>query len=188
MSNKPSKFGEKVILAAGVWSILALVATALYTFGNDSLQAFGLSILLVAGAAAVGAILGFLFGVPKTIPQGEGAAAQSVWYQPNSNLEQVSDWLTKILVGVSLVQIRSIVSGVRELGVLLGLNFGDSPGAPGGGAVYATTLLIFSVLIGFLLNYMWVRTRFFDVLAAQQPTPVSSSSAIASTSLGPSSA
>lgn len=169
MSKMLDKFGDAVIFAAIPWCTVALAGILMFNFGSQSVQALGLSALLAASAAAAGALLGFLFGVPKTIPQQEGT--QSAWYLPNSNLEQVSDWLTKILVGVGLVQIRSIVSGIRDLGVTLGISFGDTPGAPGKGAVFATLLLIFSALIGFLLNYMWVRTRFFEVLASQQPAP-----------------
>jgi hypothetical protein len=77
--------------------------------------------LMTAGAAMfVGGLLGFLFGVPYTREgeqpagtkdgqggqQKSGSDALPTSYRPNTSLEQISDWLTKILVGVGLVQIN----------------------------------------------------------------------------------
>src|SRR5216684_1230684 len=73
--------------------------------------------LLIAGAAlAAGVLIGFLFGIPRT-QQKEGQKSDpTIGSQPgvadgygvNTNLEQISDWLTKIIVGVGLVQLTVI--------------------------------------------------------------------------------
>lgn len=50
--------------------------------------------------------MGFVFGIPRintTDAVVIGRPPRLV--RPNSNLEQISDWLTKILVGVSLTQL-----------------------------------------------------------------------------------
>ena len=66
--------------------------------------------------------LGFLFGLPKTAPPagafgaapttGSAAAPQGPSsgqrYRPNTNLQEVSDWLTKIVVGVGLTQVANL--------------------------------------------------------------------------------
>ena len=66
--------------------------------------------MVSASSVSVGLLIGFLFGIPRTL-QGLPEAAdarlsESVRqrYMVNTNLEQVSDWLTKIIVGVGLVQ------------------------------------------------------------------------------------
>ena len=82
----------------------------------------------------VGVFTGFLFGFPRTVRQAEHrfpaghlgrsteAAAPGNSEAPqgidigtsaNTNLEQISDWLTKIIVGVTLVQFRDIAAYFR---------------------------------------------------------------------------
>src|SRR5689334_2047890 len=69
--------------------------------------------LILSGASLfVGVLLGFLFGIPKTLrrnpdPTAGGPLAEGD-YQPNTNLEEISDWLTKLIVGIGLVELRRI--------------------------------------------------------------------------------
>lgn len=56
-----------------------------------------------------GFLIGFLFGIPKVLQANETVAARAnPQYRVNKNLEQISDWLTKIIVGLGLVQLRSV--------------------------------------------------------------------------------
>ncbi|WP_321939796.1 hypothetical protein [Paraburkholderia sp. J8-2] len=73
---------------------------------------------------------------------------------PNTNLEQISDWLTKILVGVGLTEIRSLRSGISALDVTL-----NSALVPleNGGAVAISIGLAYGVA-GFLWAYFEART------------------------------
>jgi hypothetical protein len=74
-------------------------------------------------------------------------------YQPNTNLEQISDWLTKILVGVGLIQIKQIGDKLFTLsgGVAWALN--DTSG----NHTFALALILFYLVIGFLFSYLWTR-------------------------------
>ncbi len=99
-------------------------------------------LLLVGGAASlVGAFLGFLFGIPRTVIAAQsgaddGRAVVGMSYAsldrlyerddasrnglservgPNTNLEQVSDWLTKILLGASLTQLGQAPASLERL-------------------------------------------------------------------------
>jgi hypothetical protein len=69
-------------------------------------------------------------------------------------LEQVSDWLTKIIVGVGLVQIGRIIPGLSK--------FAESMKAPLGGqassAAFGLGLAITNVLLGFFYFYLWSRS------------------------------
>ena len=87
---------------------LALLGFAGYcaTLGSSAvLSALGVGLGVAAAATAVGAFLGFLFGIPRTLQGNTTPGPDEIAdYRPNTNLEQISDWLTKILVGVGLVK------------------------------------------------------------------------------------
>jgi MFS family permease len=95
--------------------------------------------LISAGAAwLTGAFLGFLFGIPHTrqaqvesssstsggTHEAVSQSQQGSPYEPNTSLEQISDWLTKIIVGVSLTQLNNIPIKLSELAryIALGMN------------------------------------------------------------------
>jgi hypothetical protein len=118
-------FGLAGVLIIFIWShgVAAPVAGGSPTFS----AVFGVDLLIAAAGAATGALLGFIFGIPRTlVPAGAAAAggggeggpqsaSQAALYT-NTNLERISDWLTTLLVGATLVQIKDIVSWIGHLG------------------------------------------------------------------------
>lgn len=86
--------------------------------------------------------------------QGEGdrRAHVSSRYQPNTNLEQISDWLTKILVGVGLTHLARIQEGFTVVGAALARGFGT-----GVGELFGLALVVYFVICGFLYGYLWAR-------------------------------
>lgn len=124
--------------------ILGCAAGALFLYPNEWSQ-LGLGALLALAALLCGALLGFLFGVPR------GPRAQQ---RASTNLEQVSDWLTKILIGVALVNLADLGSGASRL-------FGSVGDALGGGqraGIAAGAGLSFFAVTGFLVAYVMART------------------------------
>ena len=118
---------------------------------------------LVIGSSAflAGGFIGFLFGVPRTVTiQGSTPSTAVTQYQGNTNLEQVSDWLTKIIVGVGLVQIGRIIPALSE--------FAESMKAPLGGqassGAFGLGLAIANALMGFFFFYLWARSIFLREL------------------------
>lgn len=109
--------------------------------------------LATAGAALLaGVLLGFLFGLPRVAVRGNPDAGSS-GLETNSNLDEVSDWLTKILVGLGLVQLGRISHAVSGIGRELAPGLGGVPGAKG----FAIALLIYAAIDGFLIGYIWTR-------------------------------
>ena len=83
----------------------AAMSIALYAAAEGSWSIFALATLIGACAFALGALLGFLFGIPQYFAGADTPSERSrATYQPNTNLTQVSDWLTKIIIGVGLVR------------------------------------------------------------------------------------
>jgi tetratricopeptide (TPR) repeat protein len=111
------------------------------------------TLALLGGAALVlGTLVGFLFGIPRTL-QGDVADKTKRTYQVNTNLEQISDWLTKIIVGLTLVNLREIPGQIMTMNEYFAPALGGGRSAEalaGGAAVY------FSVT-GFFWGYLGTR-------------------------------
>lgn len=123
----------------------------------------GTSIALALGASMVGGLLGFLFGIPRTqqrdfVPQREGAGEPGdISYQVNTNLEQISDWLTKIIIGIGLVQLGAIGTWISQFSTSVGDGF--FPGSPLA-HTFALGVLMYFLILGFLSGYLWTRLYF----------------------------
>jgi hypothetical protein len=101
---------------------------------------------LCSGACmALGWAIGFLFGVPRV-----GSAPGSA--RINTNLEQISDWLTKILVGVGLTQLKQLPSALRGLAAYVSKDFGKS-----GNDVFSLSMVLYFSTLGFLTGYLLTR-------------------------------
>ena len=117
----------------------------------SALKLLGALALLTLAAGTLGGILGFLFGLPSR----SGAAAASgatdatgakERWSPSTNLVQISDWLTKTIVGVSLVEAKSGYTAFFKMCHGISANLLD--GAFGSGVV-VPALLIGAGLLGF---------------------------------------
>lgn len=113
--------------------------------------------LFMAAFAVVASILGFVFAVPRA--RAGVTVAETERYETNDNLVQISDWLTKLLVGVGLVELRGLPSGLERLGEFLG----------GGMAIatataYSVAAVVYDSGLGFASGYLWTRLRFRPLL------------------------
>jgi hypothetical protein len=144
-------------------SLLGLALLAIIIYGwqfYPASAAFGVICtgIITAGACLLtGALLGLLFGIPRSEaesrPAGEQQGESEPRYRANTNLEQISDWLTKILVGVGLTQLPAIRAEMRSLTVFVGKSLGGQPTSAG----FAFVLIIYFSVCGFLLGYLWTR-------------------------------
>ncbi len=141
-----------------ILGVLGVAVTVVYILQVPSgmrLTVFGTAMAIAGAAALAGGIVGFLFGIPHTI-QGTAAPRDGTQYQGNTNLEQVSDWLTKIIVGVGLVQIGRALPALATLGKNLKAPLGDQASSP----AFGLGLTLSYLALGFLFLYLWARERF----------------------------
>jgi len=132
----------------------------------------GIAFLLAGGCVMLGGLLGFLFGIPKALQLRERPDASQLEgkedkgsrpaYRANTNLEEVSDWLTKILVGVGLTQLNAIPTKVVAFGVYFGKPLGGDEVT---GERFAAAVLLYFTVTGFLLGYLWTRLFLGSALA-----------------------
>lgn len=130
---------------------LLLYAGSTGLFKAAFFSIFGVGVLVAGGAATVGALLGFLFAIPRVVvAEGQTQGRLS----SNSNLEKVSDWLTTILIGLGLVELGTLTSGIRELADDLAVGLGSSTETAEAAAL---ALIVYMLIFGFIAAYIVTR-------------------------------
>src|SRR5438552_4060746 len=107
--------GVTILIIAGLVAEVGYAAQLGFT--SATVEVASVALMLAGACLLGGGLLGFLFGLPRTVQDvgqrnsttsGLPSEPQNVSYHANTNLEQISDWLTKILVGVGLTQIGQL--------------------------------------------------------------------------------
>jgi hypothetical protein len=150
-------------------------------------RAVGFGILIAGSAFIVGVLFGFLFGFPgrysTSRSSGSQAASQSSSDQSvasgrqsrsflyNTNLEEISDWLTKVIPGASLVELNKLPPLIFKLSEYMakavepqnGLNSTSIPyNAP-----VTTAILGYFSCCGLLYGYIY--TKYEETETSQEP-------------------
>jgi len=150
-------FASNLLFASGPW--------------RDFTDGFGGLLLIAFAFFGVGSLVGLLFGIPRSLqsqrpaeqaPSSDNApkasAAESsplaglAGNAPNTNLEQISDWLTKIIVGLGLVNLKQFPDYAKRLAAYFS---GDLNGTISPNVMLAVILFFF--VSGFFLGYLMTR-------------------------------
>jgi hypothetical protein len=139
--------------------IIGLFPMWLYviSIGSTPSRYFGVGFIAALAALLVGTLAGGLFGLPRAIVSSN---TDGTGGEPSTNLIQIADWLTKVLLGAGLVQLGRMG---RPLGRLVdtlarGLRPDDPQGTPleATSHVMAGSILAFYFSVGFLNGYALV--------------------------------
>jgi len=184
-SNPNDKRGyqdSRVVLI--VLCIIVFLALIMTVFGAGSWANYHSCItagLWAISCLAVGMVVGFMFGIPKILqgnmtptqsgkPVSSSVPDQSYRQQVNTNLTEISDWLTKIIVGVGLIQLKEIpkfilgkatvlATSIDGLHVNLPTN-AQQTGVQLGVSPYlalAVAIIVGFTALGFLFGYLFTR-------------------------------
>jgi len=152
---------------------------ALVLLGLAGVENRSAALLWALGCTTTGFIAGFLFGFPRVVsdndsagggtqdpstPAGSAVTKATAFAHRlavNTNLEQISDWLTKIIVGVGLVELKNLPSYVARAGRYFGQGLGPEASTVFNERVAAIALVAFGGL-GLLGGYLLTR-MFFSV-------------------------
>ncbi len=151
---RPVHLWPLAVVAAGIGACFAGAAVS-PTYWDF----FGLLLILSLASLLVGVFFGFLFGVPRLNrnydPRGDGG--RTTKYMPNTNLEDVSDWLTKIIIGVTLTQLTKIPGYLQSIAdnILVNSNCNTMNCNFAGTVIIA--LLIYFFITGFTSGYYYTR-------------------------------
>jgi hypothetical protein len=159
--------------AVGLGSFL-LISIALFALAGTAeakgllVSAVGLGVATASGSVAW--LLGLLFGVPRSAAtSGRGSTNQHTsdddpdasGYGINTNLEQISDWLTKTIIGVGLTQLYYIPGYLWHVAEQLNeASLHDVPG----GRLFILAIAAAAGSGGFWLGYLYARTSIAQLL------------------------
>ena len=155
--------------------LLLTIAAGTYGAGPSVVAlGWGISVAIWGiGFLAVGALVGFLFAIPRAVhdkrtDEGRAVAGATTSamgnptpalapsassYFVNNNISEISDWLTKIIVGLGLVQLHKIPALLGGLATFMASSSGDAPRA----AALSVSVFVYFTPIGFLTGYLVMR-------------------------------
>ena len=152
------------------------------------------SVLWATGGLAVGTFAGFLFGIPKILQRNQDSeepeaaksnnkskSDQTYRQQVNTNLTEISDWLTKIIVGLGLINLRQIPTFIQGKADVLttSLKAFDSAGDY---HAFAVAVIVTFPTFGFLFGYLSTRLYLASAFARADLAAINSDLEIKATS------
>ncbi len=146
------------------------------------------AILWSLACLASGGIVGFLFGIPRVLQDNPAVAVGnnngvannnsndanngnnnetnktlplSYRIMVNTNLEQISDWLTKIIVGLGLIELRNAPGYLNSLSGFFALGLGGGIELQS----LAAAIIVYFIIVGFLGIYLMTRIYLAQVFS-----------------------
>ncbi|MBS1605574.1 MAG: hypothetical protein JST42_23115 [Bacteroidetes bacterium] len=151
-----SKRLRSILVFFVIFTVLGLIAVLVYGCLTGS---FGTCMIWALACLVCGAAIGFLFGIPKILqgskPGNGDKETPDYQMHVNTNLTEISDWLTKIIVGLGLVKLTKLPPYLTAMAA----SFSDGINDKNRGVAMAFgygTICFFSTL-GFLFGYLFTR-------------------------------
>jgi hypothetical protein len=159
------------IFAAGGVVTTAIACLGVGSTLSETVWALGINLLVSGAAGALGSLFGFIFGIPRTpdattraaVATSEGQSgrvvASAAALGTNTNLERVSDWLTTLLIGATLVQLKEVPAWITAVADYVQ-----------GGTLTNAKIIPFVAVYYFILGFLGVYliTRLFLTAALMQ--------------------
>ena len=139
-----------ILFGAGVTSIILYSLTA--NEWKYILQCFSIFLLISGASLVFGGLGGFLFGIPKVnkSPKNDNDEITT-----NTNLEEVSDWLTKLLLGATLSQVDKILNWINHISH----SIANHIAAMGDETSFINSIIAYFTICGFLIGYLTTRLK-----------------------------
>lgn len=134
-------------LIGGSLGMITIIGYSLTITGTGT-RIFFILLLLAISTFIVGFFTGTLFGMPKRNTVNDSD------YSLNNSLVEISDWLTKIIVGLSLVNLHQIPVYLQRLG-----NYVSEAASSKGQSldVMAMAIVVLSSVLGLYIGYNYMR-------------------------------
>lgn len=153
--NTKDPFGARF-----TFSLIAFIVAGVVFIVLQKAAHIYIALILAAACLVMGALVGFLFGIPKFLQSNRAQTSLTTaayQYLPNTNLEEISDWLTKIIVGLGLVQLKSIPLQLQQTSEYIAPKIATSVANQASTTTLVNSLIIYFPIVGFIGGYLITR-------------------------------
>ena len=159
-----------------VWVITGLIVGIATVWICAAKNNYSVSVSLLWSMAyfVLGGLAGFVFGVPKIITDNTTGNQNTITatglkkiIQENTNLTQISDWLTKVIIGVGLVELKQIPPFILNVAKHMAAGLVDNNIAIQNGIIFCAAIIIFFCVWGFVCGYLIMRLVITELLAEE---------------------
>jgi hypothetical protein len=178
---KPLGFHQRFFWTT-LWLCIVFAVILLPLFCADRSKIHLPPALLWAFACLVtGVLIGFIFGVPTIINNrlpdtSQNNVVQAVLkpadarklVEANTNLTQVSDWLTKVIIGAGLVELRELPGFISTISAQIATGMANEDLAYA--KVFAGGIVIAFSVYGFIFGYLIMRIVLTEVFVSHPDT------------------
>jgi hypothetical protein len=170
-TSSSQQLDDSIIVGRKITYVALPAAVGLLCYAGwnhqDFLAILGSGLLVSVASLVVGGLIGFLFGIPKTgdgpkqTPEAVGTTTQPVspgknGLRRNTNIEEISDWLTKIIVGLGIFELKNAPSLIRKMANFLSPAFGGKAASGAVAIILATAFAASGFLLGYLLTVLFI--------------------------------
>jgi hypothetical protein len=155
---------EKLLwcVAIGLLAMVSIAAQWEHWRYGIVCRAVGYGILIAGATFISGVLLGYLFGLRPT-DNSTQSRGQSATVAPQTNLVEIADWLTKIILGAGLVQLTRLPTPIWNFAINMSQGVVAGTHEPPNPAMALAIMGFFSTC-GLLYGYLW--TRYEDAVTA----------------------
>jgi hypothetical protein len=144
--------------------VILLFGVLIVVIFGSSLSGKATIFLWMLACLLTGSAIGFLFGIPKILQNNQAPQSAPITITPayqqqvNTNLTDISDWLTKIIVGLGLVNLSKIQPYLSKVAKILAVGLSQPTASPSGLAfAFAYGTIVSYLVLGFLFGYITTR-------------------------------
>jgi hypothetical protein len=157
---------EKLLwcVAVGLFAMFSAATRQEYWQAHNVARAIGYGILIAGSAFISGVLAGYLFGLRPT-DNSKNSANQPSSPPPQTNLVEIADWLTKIILGAGLVQLTRLPGPIWTFAQTMAKGVsGADPNLETPNPAMALAIMGFFSTCGLLYGYLW--TRYEDAVTS----------------------
>lgn len=117
---------------------------------------------------AIGSLFGIIFGIPREAADEppKGYVLRAPGLRANTNMEEISDWLTKLLVGAGLVELKSLPGSLGLAAKYVAASLLPAARSEAALESIAASIIIYFAVEGFIGGYLVTRV-FFQIAFAR---------------------
>ncbi|MGC4039940.1 MAG: hypothetical protein QM710_03865 [Flavobacterium sp.] len=149
LSSIAMKKAEKTLKSASfIGLFIGLIGLIGYPISISGKLLIFIGILLASATFMSSFFIGTLFGMPKRNDELNSS------YSVNNSLVEISDWLTKIIVGLGLVNLKQIPVYLMAIGKYISDACGNIDGSI---SVFSITVVLYFAALGIYIGYNYMR-------------------------------